>query len=62
LTNGSQFTTLSELGKEIASQGDAETLGETHRQRRAVTIVHGDAHVWNCFLPRDGGSDVRLLG
>jgi Ecdysteroid kinase-like family len=29
--------------------------------RRGVTIVHGDAHVWNCFLPRDGGSDVRLF-
>ena len=29
--------------------------------RRAVTIVHGDAHVWNCFLPHDGGSDVRLF-
>jgi thiamine kinase-like enzyme len=29
--------------------------------RRAVTIVHGDAHVWNCFLPRDGASDVRLF-
>jgi hypothetical protein len=29
--------------------------------RRAVTIVHGDAHVWNCFLPRDGGADVRLF-
>jgi hypothetical protein len=29
--------------------------------KRAVTIVHGDAHVWNCFLPRDGGSDVRLF-
>jgi phosphotransferase family enzyme len=29
--------------------------------RRAVTIVHGDAHVWNCFLPRGGGSDVRLF-
>ena len=29
--------------------------------RRAVTIVHGDAHVWNCFLPRDGGSNVRLF-
>jgi hypothetical protein len=26
LTNRSQFTTLSELGKEIASHGDAETL------------------------------------
>jgi hypothetical protein len=29
--------------------------------RRAVTIVHGDAHVWNCFMPKDGGSDVRLF-
>jgi Phosphotransferase enzyme family len=29
--------------------------------RRAVTIVHGDAHVWNCFLPRDAGGDVRLF-
>lgn len=28
--------------------------------RRAVTIVHGDAHVWNCFLRRDGGG-VRLF-
>ena len=26
------------------------------------TIVHGDAHVWNCFLPRDTASgDVRLF-
>ncbi len=26
------------------------------------TIVHGDAHVWNCFLPRDEHSDdVRLF-
>ncbi len=26
------------------------------------TIIHGDAHVWNCFLPRDEGSnDVRLF-
>ena len=26
------------------------------------TIVHGDAHVWNCFLPRDERSDdVRLF-
>jgi hypothetical protein len=34
--------------------------------RRAVTIVHGDAHVWNCFLPRDGGrmsgSSIGILG
>lgn len=35
-------------------------LGRTHRPRHR-TIVHRDAHVWNCFLPRDGGSDVRLF-
>ncbi len=32
-----------------------------HGARRNLTIVHGDAHVWNCFLPRDGGGDVRLF-
>ena len=27
-----------------------------------LTISHGDAHVWNCFLPRAAGSDdVRLF-
>ena len=31
----------------------------THRN---LTIVHGDAHIWNCFLPRDASShDVRLF-
>jgi hypothetical protein len=31
----------------------------THRN---LTIVQGDAHVWNCFLPRDAGSeDARLF-
>jgi hypothetical protein len=29
---------------------------------RNLTIVHGDAHVWNTFLPRDGsGQDVRFF-
>jgi Phosphotransferase enzyme family len=27
----------------------------------AATIVHGDAHVWNCFIPKDGGADIRLF-
>ena len=31
------------------------------RAQRNLTLVHGDAHWWNCFLPRDGGSDVRLI-
>ena len=29
--------------------------------RRNSTVVHGDAHVWNCFLPRDGGDDLPLF-
>jgi hypothetical protein len=29
--------------------------------RRNLTIVQGDAHFWNCFLPVDGGGDVRLF-
>jgi hypothetical protein len=30
--------------------------------RRNLTIIHGDAHPWNFFLPRHGeGGDVRLL-
>ena len=27
--------------------------------RRHVTIVHGDAHVWNCFLPHDPADGAR---
>ena len=26
-----------------------------------MSLVHGDAHVWNYLLPRDGGDDVRLF-
>jgi hypothetical protein len=29
--------------------------------RRNLTLVHGDAHWWNCFLPHDAGDDVRLI-
>ena len=25
------------------------------------TIVQGDAHVWNCVLPRDGSDDIRFF-
>jgi hypothetical protein len=28
-------------------------LRQRYLSRRNVTIVHGDAHVWNCLLPRD---------
>jgi hypothetical protein len=36
-------------------------LTDRSRLRRNLTIIHNDAHVWNVFLPRDGGSDVRLF-
>lgn len=31
------------------------------RAHHDITIIHGDAHVWNTFTPRDGGDDVRLF-
>ena len=41
---------------------DAEPrLLARYRSRRHLTIVQCDAHVWNCFLPRVGGDDVRLF-
>jgi Phosphotransferase enzyme family len=39
----------------------APSLLKRFDMRRAVTVVHGDAHVWNCFMPKEGGSDVRLF-
>lgn len=26
-----------------------------------ITLVHGDAHVWNCFVPKDGSDDLRYF-
>jgi hypothetical protein len=42
---------------------DAATrLIARYHSRRHMTLVHGDAHVWNCFLPRQGGvDDARLF-
>ena len=39
----------------------APRLVARYHSHRNVSIVHGDAHVWNFFLPRDGGEDVRLF-
>jgi hypothetical protein len=36
-------------------------LGVRFRSRRNVTVIHGDAHVWNFFLPREGSDTVRLF-
>lgn len=32
-----------------------------YHSHQHMSVVHGDAHVWNYFLPRDGGDDVRLF-
>jgi Ser/Thr protein kinase RdoA (MazF antagonist) len=37
------------------------TLSTRYHSRRNMTIVHGDAHVWNCFLPRPGIATVPKL-
>ena len=40
----------------------APRLLARYHSRRNLTIIHGDAHTWNFFLPRpDGGEGVRLL-
>lgn len=39
----------------------APRLMERRLARRHRTFAHGDAHVWNFFLPKDGGTDVRLF-
>ncbi|MBV8166659.1 MAG: aminoglycoside phosphotransferase [Alphaproteobacteria bacterium] len=40
----------------------APRLMARYRVRRNLTLVHGDAHVWNCLLPRDpAADDVRLF-
>src|SRR5262249_27236518 len=37
-------------------------LNARSHSHRNMTILHGDAHVWNLFLPRDPASDdVRLF-
>jgi len=37
-------------------------LTARYHSHRHMTIVQGDAHVWNCFLPRTGGvDDARLF-
>jgi hypothetical protein len=32
-----------------------------HRSHRHMTVVQGDSHVWNTFLPHDGSDDVRIF-
>jgi hypothetical protein len=41
--------------------GAAPRLLARYDTHRNVTIVQGDSHVWNSFVPRDGGEDVRFF-
>jgi hypothetical protein len=38
----------------------APRLTERFRSQRHMTIIQGDAHVWNCFLPKSGTGTPRL--
>jgi hypothetical protein len=37
----------------------APRLHKRYRDAKNITLGHGDAHVWNCFLPRNGSDDIR---
>ena len=40
----------------------APRMAARYDAHRHLTIVQGDAHVWNCFLPKSGGvDDARLF-
>jgi hypothetical protein len=40
----------------------APRLRQRYLSHHNATIVHGDAHAWNCLLPRDaGGGDARFF-
>jgi hypothetical protein len=39
----------------------APRLLARYHSHRNMSLVHGDAHVWNYLLPRNGGDDVRLF-
>jgi Ecdysteroid kinase-like family len=41
--------------------GAAPGLFQRYHRRRHLSLIHGDAHVWNYFLSRDGGDDIRLF-
>jgi hypothetical protein len=39
----------------------APKLLQRFHSHRHMTIIQGDAHVWNCFLPKDGTDTPRLF-
>ncbi len=63
------FVTFADrLGEELSGErrafyeallAAAPTLHKRYRGFRNITLTHGDAHVWNCFISRNEGDDVR---
>jgi hypothetical protein len=58
------------LGELLSSQrrafyeklfAEAPRLVQRSREWRHVTVVQGDAHVWNCFVPQDGTVETPRL-
>ena len=47
------------LYERLIEQG--HRLNERYHAHRNMTVIQGDAHVWNVFLPQAGGDDVRLF-
>ena len=39
----------------------ASRLLQRHRTHRNMTLIQGDSHTWNCFLPRDSSADTPRL-
>ncbi|MBB3175837.1 aminoglycoside phosphotransferase [Variovorax sp. Sphag1AA] len=39
----------------------APRLAARYRTRRNMTVIQGDAHVWNCFLPRANSTNTARL-
>ena len=37
----------------------APRLHKRYRDSKNITLAHGDAHMWNCFLPRNQSDGVR---
>jgi hypothetical protein len=40
---------------------EAPRLVQRIRDWRHLTVIQGDAHVWNCFLPKDGATETPRL-
>jgi hypothetical protein len=40
---------------------EGHRLNARYHAHRNMTIIQGNAHVWNVFLPQAGGDDLRLF-